>query len=322
MAFADVYANSKVGLGVQVANINKRFTVGNDELIGKQYDMIIDGEKGIFRLLDTSGAPVFSRNGQFHQDKNFNIVNAQGYRLTGYQIRSDGGVSDQLVPLRVPTGNIEPKATSNIEFQVNLDANEPAIANNVNFEPANAASYTHSMPITVYDSLGNSHTLMQYFIKREAQGDDSVWEVQYAIEDKVLDGQQETLIFDAAGNLQNDPPYEVHIPSDDLVGASPANDMLIRIEYDGSTQFGGEFNPRFVQNGYATGEYSSMSVTDDGVLVASYTNGVTRAVGAVALADFNNVNGLQPLGDNVFAETGESGQPIVGRSEERRVGKG
>lgn len=47
-------------------------------------------------------------------------------------------------------------------------------------------------------------------------------------------------------------------------------------------------------------------------MVASYTNGVTRTIGAVALADFNNPNGLQPIGDNAFAETGESGQPVLG----------
>src|SRR5690625_4977512 len=114
MAFADVYATSRVGMGVQVAAINQRFTAGNVELTGNQFDMAIDGEKGFFRLLDTSGMPVYSRNGQFHQDKDFNIVNAQGYQLTGYQVRSDGSLSDRLVPLRVPSGNIDPRATNAI----------------------------------------------------------------------------------------------------------------------------------------------------------------------------------------------------------------
>src|SRR5690625_7610695 len=49
MAFADVYANSRVGMGVQVAAINQRFTAGNIELTGNQFDMAIDGEKGFFR---------------------------------------------------------------------------------------------------------------------------------------------------------------------------------------------------------------------------------------------------------------------------------
>lgn len=315
MAFADVYANSRVGMGVQVAAINQRFTAGNIELTGNQFDMAIDGEKGFFRLLDTSGTPVYSRNGQFHQDKDFYITNAQGHRLTGYQVRSDGTLSDQLGALRIPSGNIEPRATSSIEIGANLDANASAISESVDFDSANAASYTHSLPITVYDSLGNSHTLMQYYIKRDAdanQPDNSTWEVRFALEDNVL-GQSETLQFSPSGTLLNEPPYfDLTIASSALGSGSPADDLEVRFNYDGSTQFGGEFNPKFSQNGYPTGEYSSLSVSKDGSMVASYTNGITHTIGSVALADFNNPNGLQPIGDNAFAETGESGQPVLG----------
>jgi len=315
MAFADVYATSRVGMGVQVAAINQRFTPGNVELTGNQFDMAIDGEKGFFRLLDTSGMPVYSRNGQFHQDKDFNIVNAQGYQLTGYQVRSDGSLSDRLVPLRVPSGNIDPRATNAIGVEANLDANATAVPITTNFDPANAASYTHSLPITVYDSLGNSHTLMQYYIKREpdaASPDDSQWEVRFVFEDTVLN-DTETLTFSPSGRLLNNPPtFNLTIPSNTISSSTPPDDLQIAFNYDGSTQFGGEFNPNFTQNGYPTGEYSSMSVSKDGSLIARYTNGVTRSVGTVALADFNNVNGLQPIGDNAFSETGESGQPVVG----------
>lgn len=312
MAFADVYANSKVGLGVQVAAVNQRFTVGNVSLTGNQFDMAIDGEKGLFRLLDTSGSPVYSRNGQFHQDKDFNIVNAQGYRLTGYAVLSDGSLSDRIEPLRVPTSNIDPRATNEIELRANFDANASSVDANLTFDPANSATYTHSLPITVYDSLGNSHTLMQYFIKRDSAGADSVWDVRYVFEGTELSSSAQ-LNFNAAGQFTNTPPYvDFTVDSAIISSETAVEDLSLRVNYNDSTQFGGEFNPSFTQNGYPTGEYSSMSVNTDGRLVASYTNGVTRVVGAVALADFNNVNGLQPLGDNVYAETGDSGQPRVG----------
>lgn len=312
MAFADVYANSKVGLGVQVAAINQRFTVGNVSLTGNQFDMAIDGEKGLFRLLDSSGAPVYSRNGQFHQDKDFNIVNAQGYRLTGYGVLPDGRISDRLEPLRVPTSNIDPRATNEIELRANFDANAQAVDPALDFDPANSATYTHSLPVTVYDSLGNSHTLMQYFIKQDSAGAESQWQVRYVFEGTEL-GAGYNLQFNAAGQLTNTPPYfDFTVPGSDISAGTAVEDLELRVNYADSTQFGGEFNPAFTQNGYPTGEYSSMSVNGDGRLVASYTNGVTQVVGAVALADFNNVNGLQPLGDNVFAETGASGQPRIG----------
>src|SRR5690606_36922082 len=65
--------------------------------------------------------------------------------------------------------------------------------------------------------------------------------------------------------------------------------------------------------GYATGEYSSMSIATDGTIVANYTNGESKIMGALALADFNNMNGLQAIGGNAWVETGASGQPVLGQ---------
>lgn len=78
-SFADVYASSRVGLGVKVSAINQRFTVGNISTTGGEYDMAIDGGKGFFRLTDQSGGVFYSRNGEFMVDKNFYIVNAQAF---------------------------------------------------------------------------------------------------------------------------------------------------------------------------------------------------------------------------------------------------
>uniref|UniRef100_UPI00333F3C35 flagellar hook-basal body complex protein n=1 Tax=Paracandidimonas soli TaxID=1917182 RepID=UPI00333F3C35 len=68
----------------------------------------------------------------------------------------------------------------------------------------------------------------------------------------------------------------------------------------------------FTVDGYASGEYASMSIGSDGTIQANYTNGATKKVGYIALADFNNLQGLQPVGGNAWIETAESGQPILG----------
>src|SRR5690606_35916112 len=94
---------------------------------------------------------------------------------------------------------------------------------------------------------------------------------------------------------------------------SPANDLSINLNYGGSTQFGGDFSPNFTQTGFPTGEYAGMSIAADGAIVANYTNGETQAMGYIALADFNNLQGLQPVGGNAWVETGASGGPVVGR---------
>lgn len=86
VSFADVYASSRVGLGVKVAGINQRFTVGSVTTTGGEYDIAIDGAKGFFRLADSSGNIVYSRNGEFGIDKDFFITNALGYRLTAIRL--------------------------------------------------------------------------------------------------------------------------------------------------------------------------------------------------------------------------------------------
>lgn len=311
--FADVYANSRVGLGVQVASVNQRFTIGTVSGTGNQFDIAIDGAKGLFRLQDTSGSILYSRNGQFYADAEGYIVNAQGHRLTGY---AQGSTTPS--PVTVPTGNIPPKATDNISLKANFDANADVIT--AAFDPTDGTTFTHSQPIDVYDSLGNAHQLMQYFVKKEGEAssgdplddpDISVWEVRYVLDNELLPtiGQ---IRFDPAGRMTDgQAPVPLNIPN---VGGtdSPADELQITVNYADSTQFGGPFSPSFFQNGYATGEYASMSIAKDGSIVARYTNGETQARGSLVLADFANLQGLQPVGGNAWIETSESGQPILG----------
>ena len=72
------------------------------------------------------------------------------------------------------------------------------------------------------------------------------------------------------------------------------------------------------QDGYAPGDYVSLSIGDNGVISARYSNGQTQAAGQIALADFRNVQGLRPSANGNWVETIASGQPIVG---EPGVGK-
>lgn len=316
--FADVYASSRVGLGVQVASVKQRFTVGNVSTTGNQFDIAIDGEKGLFRVVDSSGSVMYTRNGQFHANEDHYIVNAQGHHLTGY---INGGTTPQ--PIRVPVGNIAPEATTGIELKMNFDANAPVIdLAAIPFDPVDGNSFTHSLPIDVYDSLGNAHQLTQYFVKREANaGGDSAWDVYYALDGEVLrtDPTDPTsapvtakVTFDDAGRLV-DPGFSHALTFTGIGSASsPAEDLEITVNYSGSTQFGGDFSTSFVQNGHATGEYASMSIASDGAIVARYTNGEMLSVGSLVLADFNNLQGLQPVGGNAWIETSASGQPILG----------
>ncbi|ANY15982.1 flagellar hook protein FlgE [Bordetella pseudohinzii] len=315
VSFADVYASSRVGLGVKVAGINQRFTVGTVTTTGGEYDIAIDGAKGFFRLADTSGNIVYSRNGEFGIDKDFFITNALGYRLTGYPA---GGVGTDPVALSVPQGNIAPQVSSTASTQTNLNANAEVVPAAPAFDPTNSATYTDSVPTTIYDSLGNAHQLVQYFVKRAASPTgESQYDVYYTVDGKAMtvDGGQDhtTLTFNSAGVLTGaSPDRTIDIPNPGGT-TSPADNMTILMSYQNVTQFGSDFSPKVTANGYASGEFSGISIAKDGTIVAQYTNGESQSVGTIALANFNNVGGLKPVGDNAWAETSESGQATLGQ---------
>lgn len=85
------------------------------------------------------------------------------------------------------------------------------------------------------------------------------------------------------------------------------------IDLDGTTQFGSEFSVNSVeQDGYTTGLLSGLNIDESGVIFARFTNGESQVLGQVILADFANSQGLQPVGDTMWAENFESGQPNIG----------
>ena len=312
IVFSDVYASSRVGLGVKVAGVNQNFGVGNINA-GGQYDIAIDGTNGLFRLADSSGAIFYSRNGQFQKDSEFYIVNQDGYRLTGY---APGAIGGTPVPVRLPQGNIAPKATTNVTVQTNLDANATVIGTaGAVVDPSIPTTFNDSLPITVYDSLGNSHPMMQCFVKRPAIGTQSVYEVFYTLDGLPATGTPNVqLRFDVSGRLVGTTPANPTLTFTTIGGVnSPAQDLSIALGYNGVTQYGSNFNPKVTQNGYPSGALSGVSFAKDGSIIGNYTNGQTQGLGTVALAQFNNVQGLQPVGNNNWIETGDSGGAILGQ---------
>lgn len=305
ISFADVYASSRVGLGVNVAAITQDFGVGNLSA-GGQYDIAIDGSNGLFRLADRSGSTVYSRNGQFEVDKDYYLVNKQGYRLTGYAAGAVGGAP---VALRLPQGNVAPQATTTAGIQTNLNADAPVII--PVFDPANRNTYTDMVPTTVYDSLGNPHQLAQFFVKRASNANQSVYDVFYTFDGLQQGGAPRAeLRFDTAGRIVNPPNPALTLT---VGGQSPANDIVVAMDYTSVTQFSGNFNPKITQNGYSSGELSGVSFAKDGSILGRYSNGQTQVIGTLALARFNNVQGLQPVGNNNWIETGDSGAAILGQ---------
>ena len=115
--------------------------------------------------------------------------------------------------------------------------------------------------------------------------------------------------FNSSGKLTSTPPASAAITvAGDSVG-SVALDFSQLTQYaDNSGQVKAN---ALVQNGYPAGKLNTVVVGDDGRIMATYSNGQTKAVGQVALAQFNAANALKRGNGSTFEETLESGNPIL-----------
>ena len=176
--FGDVYANSlagggagQVGIGVNLAAVVQQFSQGNITTTNNPLDISINGG-GFFRM-DNNGAVSYTRNGQFHTDREGYIINDQSLRLTGYQVDSSGNVvSAAPAPLQISSAQISPRSTDDpiagdIRAVINLDSRQsnPATAPFSSIDPE---SYNYTTSLSVYDTLGVPHTLTTYYVRTGA----------------------------------------------------------------------------------------------------------------------------------------------------------
>lgn len=220
------------------------------------------------------------------------------------------------------------------------------------FNPIDQRTYNHATSTTIFDSLGNSHELTQFFVKEPSPGNGvgrSQWSIYLQIDGELVGGTDQipyTALFDQDGQLQSingNPNGELIItdwipkdPSGEPNGADgppanpedvvspipePATSSAFVVNLANTTQYGAAFGVNDQQqNGYTTGRLSGLDVSDQGVIFARYTNGQSKSLGQVALAAFNNTDGLSPVGDTTWVETFESGQPVIGAPDTGTLG--
>jgi flagellar hook protein FlgE len=168
--FADVYARSlngagatQAGIGVSVAAIAQQFTQGNIETTANPLDIAINGG-GFFRT-EIGGAVQYTRNGQFSLDKSGYVVTPQGANVTGYGVAANGQIlASTPTPLKISTADMKPVATTKVDTSINLDSRE-TIPTNFPFNANDATTYNKQVPVSVYDTLGNEHTMSMYYVK-------------------------------------------------------------------------------------------------------------------------------------------------------------
>ena len=311
--FADVFAagavnlnTSAVGEGVRLSTTAQQFTQGNISTSGSNLDLAISGD-GFFTLQDPSNGVVYTRNGQFSEDKNGNVVTATGQALQVYPPTSTGGFNTgALTDLNLQTAQSTPLATTAGTAILNLPAGSTPPAGGA-FNPTNPATYNQSTSTTVYDSLGNSFPATFFFTQTATPG---LWNVNMTVNGTLLPTTN-TLQFSNTGAVTAPVGGALTFPGfTPPDGAAP---MSTTFNFGQTTQFGGGFSvTSIIQNGFATGQLSTVSIDPTGVVSAVYTNGRSTQLGQLALANFPDPQGLKQLGDTNWAETFTSGTHISG----------
>ena len=311
--FADVFAagavnlnTSPVGEGVRLSTTAQQFTQGNISTSGSNLDLAISGD-GFFTLQDPSSGVVYTRNGQFSEDKNGNVVTATGQALQVYPPTSTGGFNTgALTDLNLQTAQSTPLATSAGTVILNLPAGSTPPTGGA-FNPTNPATYNQSTSTTVYDSLGNSFPATFFFTQTATPG---LWNVNMTVNGTLLPTTN-TLQFSNTGAVTVPVGGGLNFPG--FTPPDGAAAMTMNFNFGQSTQFGGGFGvTSIVQNGFATGQLSTVSIDPTGVVSAVYTNGRSTQLGQLALANFPNPQGLKQLGDTNWAETFSSGTTVAG----------
>ncbi len=345
----------QTGLGVALNGVQGNFSQGSLSTTSNALDLAIDGN-GFYVLRDAAGAAFYSRAGQFHLDAQNRIVDPSGFFLQGYQVNTSGLITASIGGVTLPTTTAPPSPTSTVDIGANLNSQSTTGTFSL-ADPAGTARFSTSL--TVYDSVGNSHLLTTYFTKTAANTwtynvlgstneivtgnyhssnvNASLGLVRLAsgsltfTTSGALDTESVVTSYDSgtAGGTAGGTVGQAQI---DFVGATADQTIAFNfgtsVTTDGgtglnlTTQFGAASGlVQQAQNGFGAGALQTFSVETNGMVNGRFSNGQVRPLAQLALARFPDPLGLVRTGKNTFAESGTSGQPLVGAATSAGLGR-
>jgi len=175
--FGDIFGSTPlqantVGAGTATKSITQQFSQGNISQSTNTLDMAISGQ-GFFALQagGNAGQIVYTRNGAFTANEDGFIVDSNGQALLGYPVDDAGAVSDKTLQgatkLQLASSFGTPEATRNIDMGINLPADTPIIASDVEFDANDANTYSASSSVTIFDVAGNPKSATVFYIKTQ-----------------------------------------------------------------------------------------------------------------------------------------------------------
>lgn len=313
------------GIGVAAAVVAQQFTQGNITTTGNSLDAAINGG-GFFQLTQPDGSLAYTRDGSFKLDKDGNIITNNGANVMGYPTDKAGKPTSATVQkLQMPTSapiGANPTATITAEF--NLDAR---IQDNATLTAAGKTTNprtTFGTSLNVYDKQGVASPVTFYFEKQPAA---NTWNIYGGLDNPaatppVVFPSLGTVVFDASGKITSPAAtapatgFGITLAANTIASSNPNAATIttpITVDLSTVTQYGTAFTvSNLTQDGYTSGELTALNIGANGTITAKYSNGQTQSSGQITLADFRNVQGLAPIGNNAWSATYASGDPVQG----------
>lgn len=297
-----------------------------------------------------AGSNYFTRRGDFELDKEGRLVNGAGYYLKGLPVDPSTGNISGSVPevLKLSNAFLAANETTNINYRANLpqipktENYDPEVPGSELMDitlyaggaaPAATldtilgsdherftADSIYGGAITVYAPNGAPASVQLRWAKTDshATGANDTWALYYMSDSAAGNADvkwtrvPQEYSFDLNGSM-NPVVTETTIPGLTINGVSVGN-VTLSHDRNGMSQFadvnGTASVSQLDQNGYGAGEFQSVAISDDGRVVATYSNGERIDMAQVVVAQFNAVNSLKRLDGGVFQTTTESGEPI------------
>lgn len=310
-------------------NTNVRYAItqqGDFKYTSSSTDLAIDGE-GFFVVQDSSGQVFLTRAGSFLPDEEGRLVNAAGFYLLGYSSANGSPTTVAngfagLEPVTVGQEEMVAVPSENGIFTANLPA-DAAIVPAANL-PSNAAatsvSYSAKSSIVAYDNLGREVILDVYFTKTAG----NTWEVSVFDQANAAPGTtfpytppaslaDATLTFDGTTGQLTGAVNSIDIP---VPGGA-----TLTLDLSKCTQLGGEYSVTEAEvDGDAPSGIDKVEIDQDGRVYAQYENGAFKELYRIPTATVPSPDRLTVESGNVFSQSADSGDVILGFPGEGSMG--
>jgi flagellar hook protein FlgE len=266
------------------------------------------------RAVDVNGDGTLSNNIEI-------IVNEQGK----FQIKNLGGTADDYdMNLKITALTLN-GVTENTRFTTNLVAMNAVLpvgsGGTAYSQSFNAA--THSSSIDIFESLGSKHTLRSEFRKTAVDTlTGSTWNMKLTVPQPATidtiapyDEKTGSIRFNNDGSIATYNPPNISFSANN--GSSPDQQVNLSFgtanTFDGMTSFDSSSATSGIsQDGFTGGDLIGIRIDQSGTLVGSFSNGRSFGLAQIGMAKFTNNEGLTTEGGNVYVQTANSGDPIIG----------